>query len=359
MKNEQTSAAALDLAHHVEQLVAGAVEIHPLPLAAEHGGGGAEVAAQRAADRGDDRGGHVAGAFLHGDAHGPRADARGDDRVAKGTIFILAEVAAEPPHPFALNDVIGVDPPGQVGDVGDVPADDDGGVRLVLPDQLAHLLDFVDVGDDRRDADHVVLPSADFLDEAVQRGEVQHRARGLDVRLDHHQAPTAVEHPQRERPLRARHLVVVQLHRVHAPAAVLVILAVGAKDAGQQHPGLRAGRMQGLRMKVGRLDFEVAGGHGCISQWAILFSHSAIISVFAPALTSTVYALRNSSVIVRRPVGRRTSFPTRPTLRRQAAADGPDRPGLRPPALPADPQPPRLSRHAPLPGPPGAGTLVV
>ncbi len=65
--------------------------------------------------------------------------------------------------PFALDDVVGVDPLGQVGDVGDVAADDDLGVRLVLPDQLAHLLDFVDVGDDRRNADHVVLAGCGVL----------------------------------------------------------------------------------------------------------------------------------------------------------------------------------------------------
>ena len=89
----------------------------------------------------------------------------------------------------------------EIGDVGDVPADDDLGVRQVLPHQLAHLLHFVDVGDDRRDADHVVLVRANLFDEAVERGEVQQRAGGLDVRLDHHQAPTAMEHPQRERAL--------------------------------------------------------------------------------------------------------------------------------------------------------------
>ena len=44
---------ALELAHDVEQLVAGLVEVDGLALAAEHGRGGAEVAAQRAADRRD------------------------------------------------------------------------------------------------------------------------------------------------------------------------------------------------------------------------------------------------------------------------------------------------------------------
>ena len=37
---------------------------------------------------------------------------------------------------------------------------------------------------------------AKLLDEAVQRGKVQQRARGLDVRLDQHQSPRAMEHPQ-------------------------------------------------------------------------------------------------------------------------------------------------------------------
>ena len=74
-------------------------------------------------------------------------------------------------------------------------------------------------------------------------GKSSSDAGGLDVRLDQHQAPTAMEHPQRERPLRPRDLVVVQLHRVHRPAAVLVVLAVGAEDAGQED--FRFGRAEG------------------------------------------------------------------------------------------------------------------
>ena len=51
---------------------------------------------------------------------------------------------------FALDDVVGVDPRGQVGDVGDVPADDDLRFGQILADQLAHLLDLALVGNDRR-----------------------------------------------------------------------------------------------------------------------------------------------------------------------------------------------------------------
>ena len=41
---------------------------------------------------------------------------------------------------LAADDVVGVDPLGQVGNVGDVPADDDLRLGLMLADQLAHLL---------------------------------------------------------------------------------------------------------------------------------------------------------------------------------------------------------------------------
>ena len=75
-KNELDVQLAFELAHDVEQLVAGLVEVDGLALAAEHGRGGAEVAAQRAADRRDERGGHVARLVADGDAHVPRADAR-------------------------------------------------------------------------------------------------------------------------------------------------------------------------------------------------------------------------------------------------------------------------------------------
>ena len=51
---------------------------------------------------------------------------------------VFAEELAEPAHALAFDDVVGVDPLVQVGDVGDVPADDDRGMRLIPPNQLAH-----------------------------------------------------------------------------------------------------------------------------------------------------------------------------------------------------------------------------
>ncbi len=91
------------------------------------------------------------------------------------------------------------------GTVGDVPADDDRGLRLVLADQLAHLLHLADVRQDRADADHVVAaPCGAPRSKRSSVGKSSSVAGRLDVRLDQHQAPGAVEHAQRERrPARA------------------------------------------------------------------------------------------------------------------------------------------------------------
>ena len=83
--------------------------------------------------------------------------------MAQGPVFVLAQEAAEPADALAADDVIGVDPLVQVGHVGDVPADDDRGVRLILPDQLAHLLDFQHVRDDRRNADRRRIAACESL----------------------------------------------------------------------------------------------------------------------------------------------------------------------------------------------------
>ena len=69
-----------ELRHHVEQLVAGVVEVDKLALAAEHGRGGAEVAPQGTADRRDDRRGDLARLVVDGDAQVARADPRIDLR---------------------------------------------------------------------------------------------------------------------------------------------------------------------------------------------------------------------------------------------------------------------------------------
>ena len=52
-----------------------------------------------------------------------------------------------------------------------------------------------------------------------------------------------MEHAQREAALRARHLVVIQLHRVDGAAAELIVLRVGTEDRTQQNAGLSSLRM--------------------------------------------------------------------------------------------------------------------
>ena len=65
-----------------------------------------------------------------------------------------------------------------------------------------------------------------------------------------------MEHPQRERSLCPGYLVVIQLHRVHRPAAIVVVLGVRAEHAGKQD--LRA-RSQGMhRRSLGRLGLNEA-----------------------------------------------------------------------------------------------------
>ena len=266
MKNELDVHRRFELAHDVEQLVAGLVEVDALALAAEHGRGGAEVAAQRAADRRDDawrprRRGVSLTAMPT--LRVPMPESISGWRI--GLVRVFAQEPAEPAHALALDDVVGVDPLAQVGHVGDVPADDDRRLGLILADQLAHLLapcsrlGMIDV-----------MPMTSYCCVRISSmkrssvGKSEQRAGGLDVRLDEHQAPTAMEHPQRERALRPRHLVVVQLHRVHRPAAVLVVLGVRAEDAGQENLGLRTLGMNRRRRVLGRMDgATVVGGlHG-------------------------------------------------------------------------------------------------
>ena len=56
-----------------------------------------------------------------------------------GCVLVLAEELAEPAHALTAHEVVGVEPVGRRRVVRHVPADDDRRVRLVLPDQAAHL----------------------------------------------------------------------------------------------------------------------------------------------------------------------------------------------------------------------------
>jgi hypothetical protein len=142
--------------------------------------------------------------------------------------------------PFASHDVVRVDPLREAGEVGHVAAHHDGGLGLVEPDESAHLGQLEEVRDDRADADDVVASGPDLVHEAVEGREVEERAGRVEIGLDEHQAPRAVEHAQGEDVLHPRDLVVVELHGIDGAAAVLVVARVGAEHAREQDLRARA-----------------------------------------------------------------------------------------------------------------------
>ena len=68
-----------------------------------------------------------AGRELHAHVPVPKPERMSGWRM--GAAGVLAQKAAEPRTAFAADDVVGVDPVGNVGDRRDVPAHDDGGIR--------------------------------------------------------------------------------------------------------------------------------------------------------------------------------------------------------------------------------------
>ena len=142
----------------------------------------------------------------------------------------IAEELAKPADALALDDMIGVKHPLDPGNGRHVAADDDGGYRRVLPREAAHLAHLADVHDDAGNTDDVVLMGLQLFDEPFARGKVEQRGWDGDVLLDQHDAPRAVVHAQRERSLRARDLVVIELERVDRAAAELIVARERAKN---------------------------------------------------------------------------------------------------------------------------------
>ena len=176
----------LHLGHHLEQFVTGVVEVDEFTLAAEHGRCRTKIAAQGTTHRGNHRGGDVSRLVTECDAHVPGSVAGDNQRMANRLAVVLAQ---EPPHPadaLALDHIIHVDAVFQIGNIGDVPPHHDLRRRLVVADQLAHGSHFALVGNDRADADHVVVPLAKLLDEPLPCRKIQYRTGGFDIRLDHH-----------------------------------------------------------------------------------------------------------------------------------------------------------------------------
>ena len=92
-----------------------------------------------------------------------------------------------------------------------------------------------------------------LFDESILCRKVQERARRIDVGLEQHQSKGAVEHPQGEAALHPGDLVVVELHGIDRPAAIRIILRIGAEDAGEQYSGLGSQGMAWMRLDHGRL----------------------------------------------------------------------------------------------------------
>ena len=174
------------------------------------------------------------------EAHGAGFESRHDMRVAYGRALLFAQVAAHPGNAFAAHEVVGVDRLLDAGKGRDMATHHDCGVRRQPAHHAAHFPHLAEVDNDRGDAHDVVTARGQFPLEDLACRKVEHRARGGDVPLDHHQAPGAVKHPQGERALLARHLVVVQLHGVDTAAAELVVLRVGSKHGRKQDAGARA-----------------------------------------------------------------------------------------------------------------------
>jgi hypothetical protein len=155
-----------------------------------------------------------------------------------GSALVFAEVASHPGNALATHDVVGVDHLVDAGYGGDMPADHNRRVRRKLADHAAHFTHFGDVHDDRGDSDDVVSMRGDLALEVFSSGEIKNGAGRGNIRLDQHDAPGTMEHPQRKAALRACDLIVIELHRIDGAAAELVVSRVWAEDRTQQDAGL-------------------------------------------------------------------------------------------------------------------------
>ncbi len=120
------------------------------------------------------------------------------------------------------------------GNRGDVAADDDRRVRRELAHHAAHLAHLADVHDDRGDADDVVLMRVSSRAKASRVGKSS-TVQGAEIFSWIIMMPQERWNMRSEKAaLRARHLVVIELHRIDGAAAEFVVLRVRPKDGGQQ-----------------------------------------------------------------------------------------------------------------------------
>jgi hypothetical protein len=114
----------------------------------------------------------------------------------------------------------------------------------------------------------------DLALEISSSGEIKNGAGRGNVRLDQHDAPGPMEHPQRKAALRARNLIVIELHRIDGAAAEFVVSRVRAENRTQQDAGL---------FSLG-MSFNVAGT--CDARGMDFHFFSSSVSPHMPLLSS-------------------------------------------------------------------------
>src|SRR5947199_10813065 len=96
--------------------------------------------------------------------------------MANRGFFILTQIAAHPRDSLAAPDVVRVDHVFDAGNGGDVPTNDDGGIRREAADHAAHLAHFRQIPDYRGNPYDVVLMLLELASKVWLRGDVQHGA---------------------------------------------------------------------------------------------------------------------------------------------------------------------------------------
>ena len=179
----------------------------------------------------------------HFDPHGANIETRNDMRMPDRRAHVFAQKSPHPGDPVAAHDMIRVDHVLQARNGRNMSAHYDGRRRRKLPHHPAHLPNLADIHDDRRDAYDIVVILGQLFRERIARRKIEQRGRRRNVFLDQHDSPGAMKHAQRKTPLRARHLVMVKLHRIDAPAAEFIVLRVGSENRSKKNAGVCALRM--------------------------------------------------------------------------------------------------------------------
>jgi hypothetical protein len=118
---------------------------------------------------------------------------------------------------------------------------------------LTHHLDLPDIEKNPADADDIIGMIPDFLDESFKIRKIEKCTGCFEVGLDHYETEGAMKHAKRETSLSARHLILIQFHRVDFTAAVFILLSVRPENASQQDTSLGSKRMTGLGIHLFRL----------------------------------------------------------------------------------------------------------